>query len=808
LVTSNLSLQPDYSQLTFDAVNQLIAIERAIALGQAISNSTDTSSSTNFVANTIDVWTNGIWFLSLALSLIAALLAVLVKQWLLHYNQFITGSPLQRATLRHYRFMGLKKWQVPAIIGILPYFLHLALLLFFAGMCLYIKSLYGGKLFAMMLTVAAGTYAVFALTHLLDYFFPSCPYKSVVVSYVQLATGTLNLLSLKAIGALYILSLKVVRCLVRILYTYREFGHRRRIRWEKGAFLTFPTPVIYGRKEREATALASHNDHVLADSLIWLHTEASNPSVQAIIGAATAGLPWDFDQREVENLWRHGLDDGKLFSNILNEWDRICDARLTMQTSLLSAQVRALWRLYPFSRNLLTEVIDESTSSLGFASLSEIIKSPSSSYVETIAVAYICLSRYQNSGYDQKIDSLLYDIYVQVLKAIDGRESSSAWCLLFHALGCIHASRDRYRELAIASYFLRDFSISHTILRRSRDLKSPKISQPRKVHCTFQEARDSKEFTFHDAILNNTIWCAPFIFGSHQGSLLPPIPYGNSIHTVMPAVVSLMRSNSREILPESPWHFIFTLKYHPPPMMDDIEMEDVDTVWARVFCFVLFEYGTFNQVWEDYSPLNIEDYVAVGHLSSFWLRTHVSKESTLDQANVDLIIRHCCKMISKWDDLSGPFMNRYSINIGRILSHLVDHSTMWNSAMGQDIFLLGKWLIRKWNLMSFNDRFKMDIGRAMCALHFHNFSFAAEEYSPLQEDFHTFVRVCKKIGIATEVFLPLVNVFNGPFLQKQMSQAQRLLSANYLFELMVGLLGLQEAIDSEAKIYIYKGDEK
>ena len=40
-----------------------------------------------------------------------------------------------------------------------------------------------------------------------------------------------------------------------------------------------------------------------------------------------------------------------------------------------------------------------------------------------------------------------------------------------------------------------------------------------------------------------------------------------------------------------------------------------------------------------------------------------------------------------------------------------------------------------------------------------------------------------------------------------MSPAQRLLSANYLFEMMVGLLGLQEAIDSEVKIYVYEANE-
>ena len=126
--------------------------------------------------------------------------------------------------------------------------------------------------------------------------------------------------------------------------------------------------------------------------------------------------------------------------------------------------------------------------------------------------------------------------------------------------------------------------------------------------------------------------------------------------------------------------------------------------------------------------------------------------------------------------------------------------------MDQDIFLLYKWLIGKWHFCPYY-AFGMDMCHTICALHFHTFSFAAEQHISLQEDFQTFIRVCKEREVAKEVFIPLINVFNGLFLQKRMSPAQCLLSANYLFELMVELLGLQEAIDSEVKIYIYEGNE-
>ena len=241
---------------------------------------------------------------------------------------------------------------------------------------------------------------------------------------------------------------------------------------------------------------------------------------------------------------------------------------------------------------------------------------------------------------------------------------------------------------------------------------------------------------------------------------------------------------------------------------------DMATIWARVFCFVLFEGGTFNQ---DLSLFDIEDYAAIGYLISFWLHTQVSTESELDRAKVEVIIRHCCKMIQQRYPISSLYAVRlYPTDIiVMIFSHLVNHRTMWDPAIHQDIFLLYKWLIGKWDSIPFYsygmaaDRMAMDRCRTVCALHFHTFSFAAEANIALQKDFHTFISAAKEIiGRAQEVFIPLVDVFNGPFLQKRMSPAQRLLSANYLFELMVRLLGLQQVIDSGVKIYIYEGKEK
>ncbi len=75
--------------------------------------------SADFTPTAIDVWVNGLWFTSLTLSLAAALFAVLIKQWIRQYVSLTSGTLGDRSIIRQFWFMGLQKWHVPALIGIL-----------------------------------------------------------------------------------------------------------------------------------------------------------------------------------------------------------------------------------------------------------------------------------------------------------------------------------------------------------------------------------------------------------------------------------------------------------------------------------------------------------------------------------------------------------------------------------------------------------------------------------------------------------------------------------------------------------------
>jgi hypothetical protein len=83
-----------------------------------------------------DVRVNVFWFMALAFSLLAALLAILVQQWVRNYMHVFQrySDPLKCSRLRQYLYKGCKRWYMPRVAEAVPGFLHISLFLFFAGL--------------------------------------------------------------------------------------------------------------------------------------------------------------------------------------------------------------------------------------------------------------------------------------------------------------------------------------------------------------------------------------------------------------------------------------------------------------------------------------------------------------------------------------------------------------------------------------------------------------------------------------------------------------------------------------------------
>jgi hypothetical protein len=148
-----------------------------------------------FIPTTRDLWLNGIWFVSLGLTLMTALITGLVKQWLAKYLSGVTGSPAQRACTREFRYQGLAFGGVALIIELLPMLMNAALLLFFVGLILYLQDLTGnGGITKAIIILTCITFGFYLVTSALPIFVPQCPYNTSLTSVLVFPYHVIRLL--------------------------------------------------------------------------------------------------------------------------------------------------------------------------------------------------------------------------------------------------------------------------------------------------------------------------------------------------------------------------------------------------------------------------------------------------------------------------------------------------------------------------------------------------------------------------------------------------------------------------------------
>ncbi|KAJ6555833.1 hypothetical protein B0H19DRAFT_136910 [Mycena capillaripes] len=174
-------LSPDYTEITASLVFQSVQIQLAILNGtdrDFISPSLLTPL-TPFSADLATVWVNGLWFVSLTLSLVTAFAAVLVKQWLHQYMRLPSGSVRDRALTRQFRFMGFEQWYVAWIVGSLPVIVHASVGLFLAGLAVFLTPLQH-SIATIVTVIGVLVLALYLVANFLPVIAPSCSYRTPV----------------------------------------------------------------------------------------------------------------------------------------------------------------------------------------------------------------------------------------------------------------------------------------------------------------------------------------------------------------------------------------------------------------------------------------------------------------------------------------------------------------------------------------------------------------------------------------------------------------------------------------------------
>ena len=183
IIASLVLLQPDNSQTTVQLLS-LVAIQNGGAPSrvQAFLNETAEMlpESTNFQIPTAVSTINTLWFLSLVLSLAAALFGILAKQWCREYLRWhsVTTPPRENVLVRQLRYEAWQEWHVPSFIAAVPALLEVALIFFLVGLFLFVP-MYSDRTFTGVISTANGsTLAGFVVLTILPTIYRRCPFQS------------------------------------------------------------------------------------------------------------------------------------------------------------------------------------------------------------------------------------------------------------------------------------------------------------------------------------------------------------------------------------------------------------------------------------------------------------------------------------------------------------------------------------------------------------------------------------------------------------------------------------------------------
>jgi hypothetical protein len=83
---------------------------------------------------------NALFYASLGVMILAAFIAMLIKSWVREFDRGLRAIsiPEQRAKTREFRYLGMERWKLPEMVGVLPLLIQISLLLFAIGLVLFL----------------------------------------------------------------------------------------------------------------------------------------------------------------------------------------------------------------------------------------------------------------------------------------------------------------------------------------------------------------------------------------------------------------------------------------------------------------------------------------------------------------------------------------------------------------------------------------------------------------------------------------------------------------------------------------------
>ena len=122
---------------------------------------------------------NALFYASLGLMLLAAFIAMLIKSWVREFDRGLQAMshPEQRAKTREFRYLGMERWKLPEMVGILPLLIQISLLLFFIGLIVFLFQISRPSFGVTTAIFGIGIF-YYAITTSISVFVTSSPFHS------------------------------------------------------------------------------------------------------------------------------------------------------------------------------------------------------------------------------------------------------------------------------------------------------------------------------------------------------------------------------------------------------------------------------------------------------------------------------------------------------------------------------------------------------------------------------------------------------------------------------------------------------
>jgi len=122
---------------------------------------------------------NALFYASLGVMILAAFIAMLIKSWVREFDRGLQAMslPEQRAKTREFRYLGMERWKLPEMVGVLPFLIQISLLLFSIGLALFLFHI-SKPSFGVTTAIFGIGICYYTMTTSISVFVTSSPFRS------------------------------------------------------------------------------------------------------------------------------------------------------------------------------------------------------------------------------------------------------------------------------------------------------------------------------------------------------------------------------------------------------------------------------------------------------------------------------------------------------------------------------------------------------------------------------------------------------------------------------------------------------